>query len=747
MSGLIGTFMANAQNAADTAKQAREMGKNARKTQDGRRIYKIACLGHARSGKTTYWSVFHEASRGRMDEFNIQTGDNTTAAYLVRQREAMQSGAFYIPAPGEKPADYEPGYPPESDLLVNLLFMAREGGGREIPIMVQDYPGRAISIEDTDGRAQEVVEFLKGADGILFFVDAYSTRESPHKLTEQLLGFNSLLKHLEDRHGRINRPVGLVLTKADMLDEYRPANPSELISDADQRRRGEIYSKFLAQLLKGNVFAQDAAWKTRVEKTLTRLRSFADALLKKTQATQFFVVSAVGDKRRRPIEPAAAGDSIANTSMAASSSSMAFAVGRHETGMEEPLRWMIHQLLVKNQVRKADRLRNGALAAAAVYSLALTLPFLLYLGCAVPRLEADLRKEPLPALQILKDTRGFEENHLVKLWSVMTRHHDFLPSAQAIRTRVADRVVEEGRNALLTVLSHNKARGVNPDPEASEFCSRWGFFLETCTQELRDSTADYRDSRAKMYCLRKVFIQAGTNFKLASTNDRRDAFLNLTRLAGTQLCMEDTVKLAAQALADGITKDDRIAPAPVPSAAAGGGGGGGGPSLKDSYNTAVAQFGPGSPPESRVSLKLISDLEGLLASRYPHDAVSVEVEKRIHAYLSAVEKFKNGTPLKLKVTQLSSPARLKLPEVSGEREYLPDDEISIPRWKLNSKVRFVFYANLNSAPLVLDDLVGKQNQPLQVNLPAKAGGNVVFQFEVSSPPVTDETVPPLSKIP
>lgn len=740
--------MSNAQQAADTAKQAKQMGKNARKTQDGRRIYKIACLGHARSGKTTYWSVFHEASRGRMDEFNIQTGDNTTAAYLVRQREAMQAGAFYIPAPGEKPADYEPGYPPESDLLVNLLFMARAGGGREIPIMVQDYPGRAISIEDTDGRSQEVVEFLKAADGVLFFVDSYSTRESPHRLTEQLLGFNSLLKHLEDRHGRINHPVGLVLTKADMLDEYRPANPAELISDADQRRRGEVYSRFLAQLLKGNAYAQDSAWKARVEKTLTRLRSFADALLKKTQATQFFVVSAVGDKRRRPIEPAAASDSIANTSMAASSSSLAFVVGRHETGMEEPLRWMIHQLLVKNQVRKADRLRNGALAAAAIYSLALTLPFLMYLGCAVPRLEGDLRKEPLPALQILKDTRGFEENHLVKLWSFSTGHRDFLPSAQAIRSRVADRIVEEGRNALLGVLKHNDARGVNPDPVASEFCSRWAFYLETCTQELRDSTAEYRDSRAKMFCLRKVFIQAGTNFKLASTNDRRDAFINLTRLAGTQLCMEDTVKLAAQGLADGITKDDRIAPAPMPSPEGGGGGGGaGGPTIKDAYNTAVAQFGPGSPPESRVSLKLIADLEGVLAIRHAHDAVSVDVETRINRYLAAVEKFKNGTPLRLRVTQLSSPARLKLPEVTGEREYLPDDEISIARWKLNTKVRFVFYANLNTAPLVLDDLVGKQNQPLQVNLPAKAGGNVVFQFEVSSPPVTDETVPPLTKIP
>ena len=749
MSGLIGTFMANAQQAADTAKQAKDMQKAQKKTQDGRRIYKIACLGNARSGKTTFWSVLHEATRGRMDEFNIQSGDNTTAAYLVRQRDAMQAGAFYIPAPGEKPADYEPGYPAESDLLVHLLFMAREGGGKEVPVMVQDYPGRAIGIDDSDGRSQEVVEFLKTSDAVLFFVDSFSTRESPHKLNEQLLAFGSLLKHIEDRHGRIHRPVGLVLTKGDTLDEYRPANPVELITDSDQRRRGEVYSKFLAQLLKNSAFVSDPAWKARVEKTLTRLRSFADALLKKCEATQFFVVSAVGDKRRRPIEPVSSGDSL-QASFTASTSSSAFVVGRNETGMIEPVRWILRQLTVKTQVRKADKLRNGALAVAAAYSLILSLPFLLYLGCAVPRLEGDLKKEPIPALQVMKDVRGLEENYFAKFWSTLTGHRDYIASAQQIRNRMADRVVGEAREALLGILKNNNALGVNADPQAADFCSKWSIFADNCVGELRDSTdASQRDARLRLMCYKKIFAQSAQSFKLASTDDRRDAFINMIRLPGSELCMEDTIKIALGGLADRITKDNRIQ-APLPPPPAGGAGGGGAASvspLKDPYNAAVAQAGPGSAPEARVSLKLMADLQTVLAIKHAHDAVSVDIENKIHKYLASVQKFKDGVTLKIKITQISSPARMELPEFYGTKDYFPDDEVTIPRWKLNQKVQFKFVADMSSAPLVLDDLMGKQNQPLQVNLPAKGGGQVVFQFQVIAPPITDETVPPLEKIP
>ena len=735
MFGFIAKLFATLRQSADVARQAKGLK---RKTADGRPVFRIACLGHAHSGKTTYWTVLHEATRTQPDAFNLQSGDNPTAAYLIRQREAMQEGAFWIPQPGEKPGPYEPGYPRETDQVVELQFSAREGADKDTAILVQDYPGRAIAVEDADGRSLEVHEFVKGADAALFFVDAVATRTSPQALMEQLLAFNALLKHLEDRKGHILKPVGLLITKADQLDEFRPANPTALLGAEDQRRRGDVYSRFVAQLLRGEEFVRDAAWRSRVEKTLTRLGSFADALLTKCRSTQIFFVSAVGDRRRRPIEPGDAQASLAGSTAAQ------FVVGRNQSGMAEPVRWLVRELSVMQQVYKARRIRNQALGWAAAWVVLVSLPFLGYLGCAVGRMERDFRATPLPSVRVLKDVHQFESNLFARMWTRISPGH--MPTAQRVRLIVARRAVDGARLSLINTLSHNQATGESADMDAAAECARLASFLDSCAKELPDTTADYKDAALQARCLKLVCDQAGKDFALAGAGDRQKAFADLVSLQGAGPCMSNEVRDAAYKLALGIKPAPGAASGAPPAPAA---------SIKDAYNTLVANYGPGTKPEARLNAQLVNNLRALVNSPHLRDPASQAVENQVRNFLAAVAPFAQGTAVKIHVTQLSSPATVQVAQPGDtefeERDYGEGDLITLKNWKLGTEVRLRFLLkDYSPAPQVLDDFVAQSKQRISVPLQSISGSGtrtVDFQYEIVAPKVSDETVPPLNKVP
>ena len=808
MSAFLGNIISNLQQAADTARQAREARARS-KTDDGRRIYRIACLGHANSGKTTFWTTLEGATREISDQFNLQTGDNTTAAYLMRQREAMQQGVLWSPGAGEKtgesPGVYEPGYPAQTDLVADLLFMARQPGRPEFPLLVQDYPGDSVAVEDLGGESASVVEFLKSADGVLFFVDGIVTRLSRSAIDRQLAAFRSLLRRIEDRRGQIAKPVGVVFTKSDTLPGFRRGNPVVLLQPSDLRRRHEPFSKFLEQLLRSGPFAEDPAWRDRVSKTMSRVQSFADMLLKKCASPQFFFVSAVGDKRRRPIEVSGDLDASIVVSRVGASLTGSVVLGKNQVGLQAPVAWMVNELAVKSVVNRARGIRNRVLTAAAVWAVIVSLPFMCYLGCTTSRIDKDLRAPVVPARRLLHDVHAFEEDYFARFWGQFDRA-GYMATASEARSRVAYRVQDEAHLALLSVLvqaaSDSNVGGVVP----AESCRRWALALEECSDALRDTSEGvrYRQAILQIRCQIQFYRRLGTAFSMPSPGARRAAIAALGQPnSGLQLCTPADIRKAIENLLNSVL-NAIITPETLPlqggtpasiTATVGGGtppyvlswlgppGTGpfaGEPSimattpgtytlhvtdaagaqteatcivtgsivpLKDRYNAVLKGYGPLALPEARLNPALIADLQALQSGEMLADAPSQETARRIATFLQRSRPFLEGVSLRLSITSLSTPAKLKLVPGPGEM-YTEGDEFQVPKWKIGQLVTLYFVEQGvdRVAQLRIADLLGSQLKPLAVpGLKARGGGEVTLQYEIVEPRLDD--IPPLEPMP
>ena len=59
----------------------------------------------------------------------------------------------------------EPGYPAETDALQEMLFLAREPGGKEYPVLVLDYPGRTIAVQDAHALVRRHAHWITPSRG------------------------------------------------------------------------------------------------------------------------------------------------------------------------------------------------------------------------------------------------------------------------------------------------------------------------------------------------------------------------------------------------------------------------------------------------------------------------------------------------------------------------------------------------------------------------------------------------------
>ena len=807
MSAFIGNVISNLQQAAETARQARELRARS-KTDDGRRIYRIACVGHANAGKTTFWTVIEGATRELSDQFNLQTGDNTTAAYLKRQREVMQQGALWSPGaedrPGERPGVYEPGYPEQTDLVANLLFMARQPGKPECPILVQDYPGESVAVEDATGGSAEIAEFLKSADGVLFLVDSVVTRLSRAAIDQQLAAFRSLLRQIEDRRGRIVKPVGLVFTKADNLPGFRPGNPVALLQPSDLRHRDDPFSKFLEQLLRGGAFAQDAAWRDRVGKTMNRVQSFADVLLKKCASPQFFFVSAVGDRRRRPIELSGDLEASIAVSFVGTSPTGSVALGKNRVGLETPVAWMVNELAVQSVVNRTRQIRNQVLKAAAVWTVLVSLPFMTYLGCTTRGIERDVRASVVPAPRLLRDAHAFERDWLARFWGLFDKS-GYMATVREVQARVAYQVRDEAQRNLESILvragGDPAMGGVGP---ASD-CNRWVAALKDCARALPDTSSDvkYRDAARQIDCLMRFYGRLQQAFQMPTTDGRRAEISALAQPAnGFQYCTTEGIRTAIANLVSNVLHAN-IEPAtlslvggmPAPITAIVGGGtppyqlawkgpmgtgpfagdssitasrpgaytvrvtdaagaqteatctvGGALVSLKERYNQVLAKYGALALPQARLNSALIGELQAL-STEAPSDPASQQALQRITSFLQKARPFVDGGRVTLMITSLTPPARLKL-KPDSPALFADDDQVTIADWRIGQLVTFYFVESgvKRVATLRIPDLVGSHQQTLTVpGLKTAAGVPVTLQYEIVEPGLDD--LPPLDPIP
>lgn len=163
------------------------------------RPQRVALFGHRAVGKTTLLTVlYREATEGKLPELRLAAGDVRTADYLSDKIAGLGSGQ---PLPATLA---------ETDLLLTLYHHERR-----IPIRMRDYQGEHIEL----GRAGSVQDYLRDCDAALLCLDVATMPEPTQRLRRQQEIEKLVEEYLAGAERPVlERPLALVLTKADLLD-------------------------------------------------------------------------------------------------------------------------------------------------------------------------------------------------------------------------------------------------------------------------------------------------------------------------------------------------------------------------------------------------------------------------------------------------------------------------------------------------------------------------------------------------
>ncbi|HBC46667.1 MAG TPA: hypothetical protein DCZ43_06445 [candidate division Zixibacteria bacterium] len=252
-------------------------------------IFRIGVYGHKGVGKTVFFTIAYMDSK-RSPDFEIMALGETQE--ILEEKYNLMRGQGMDIATGQKISTRR--FPPLSTGEQKLDFEVRTGRNTIIPINTIDYSGELIYIDARGDLKQNLIDFFKGCECILFFIDPDAIQNEGER-SNRVAAFTDLISQLSGFEKRLKIPVGLVVSKADELPGFKSAEQSILINKGNGYIRALNFSGFLRGVLKQRVLANRPDWKNELEQMLNRLESFFKPLLNRTLDYQVFFISSTGN--------------------------------------------------------------------------------------------------------------------------------------------------------------------------------------------------------------------------------------------------------------------------------------------------------------------------------------------------------------------------------------------------------------------------------------------------------------------
>lgn len=253
---------------------------------------RVGMFGHANSGKTVYLAVLHEESKISRD-LQISVTDHATAnEFLKHYRNiwglstAMEAGTAVDLSGERKFPD-----PTERDIL--MQFNATLDRSNKVPVVVYDYPGKAVSISSADEIRDQVQDFMLDAHGLLFLYDP-KLLKAELESQAHVASFVNLIEKIAPVNARLPVPVGLVVTKSDILPGFSGDEQTVLVPAEEESLLAEDFDVFLERILSSNRIASNSAWAGSVREVLYRTQAFLKVVVGRTLDFQVFFTSATG---------------------------------------------------------------------------------------------------------------------------------------------------------------------------------------------------------------------------------------------------------------------------------------------------------------------------------------------------------------------------------------------------------------------------------------------------------------------
>jgi hypothetical protein len=321
---------------------------------------RLGVFGHANAGKSVYFTVLNEEAKISKDLQISVTDNRTSGEFLKNYRNLWGLGitetvGTVVDRQGEKRFPD----PTQSDHL--LLFNAILDRSTKVSVVAYDYPGDAVAISGQTDIDDKVLDFMAGADGLLFFFDP-KTLQAELQTQAHVASFVNMLERLAPLNARLPIPVGLVITKSDILHGFGSDDKTVLISPEEEHLLAEDFDVLLEQILSSSRIAADREWSGSVRNVLVKLREFLKVIVGRSLDFQIFFVSATGS------EPQKIGTDVGR-SIYKPPDRIA------PIGVKRPMHWLLHSIL---RNRKISRLRKVAKYAALfsfLWCVVFSIPF------------------------------------------------------------------------------------------------------------------------------------------------------------------------------------------------------------------------------------------------------------------------------------------------------------------------------------------------------------------------------------
>jgi hypothetical protein len=263
----------------------------------------VLVFGHSNAGKTVYFSVLYELLKGNAD-FKLSPLDNETAANLIENYNLMRGKLLRIKDGRQVEIEGERKFPTMTSETRILKFGLDMSVRKGVKFYTVDYKGETLSIAQPGELRKQFSKFFPFARAALFFLDA-SVLDTDVLLREQIAAFQTILHDLRDCVPK-RLPVGIVITKADFLDGFSPANPVELVPSGAAVYKGRRKDSFISGLTKVNSGRFGEVWTKTTERIARTLGNLVDSVSAYTLDFQIFFVSSTGGMGKKPtgdVEP------------------------------------------------------------------------------------------------------------------------------------------------------------------------------------------------------------------------------------------------------------------------------------------------------------------------------------------------------------------------------------------------------------------------------------------------------------
>jgi hypothetical protein len=332
-------------------------------------VNKIAVFGHTNVGKTVFFVMAHEASRADV-RFRLDTRDDLTAAELLSNLKMLRGLEASVVEGARTEKRVERRFPPPTSETKALSFVAVLKQRKRFDFTSLDYRGEIASIDEQPELKEDLINFCVESDCILFFIEP-EVIFSELYCKNQLASFQSLLQRVVDGGGSLSMPVGLVVSKADLLEGFEDEGHAVLISRRYEYAKSKRYDQFVERLLDQPHIRMNERWRTDLRRVLEHLEDFFKTLSGMSLDYQVFFVSAIGSKPPQKLDERGAAINVPPRHM-------------KPIGIKEPFKWAVTRALVQRRIRAWRKATRLVFWLAFLWCLLFSIPNLLNIGFWYP---------------------------------------------------------------------------------------------------------------------------------------------------------------------------------------------------------------------------------------------------------------------------------------------------------------------------------------------------------------------------